>query len=120
MGCRQSRLKDSRPQDKSATELKDIPSWKQAICTRQEATSEAKDHLIAEVNELDAGTEATAFMLTDPLLEGEPEVYHPTLCTTCHPEYIDLVTLHWCPDKRPCSGQLKEPTYHTDQAHTYH
>ena len=32
----------------------------QGIGTRQEAISEAKDHLITEVNKVDVGTEATA------------------------------------------------------------
>ena len=54
----------------------------QAAVPGLEATSEAKDYLITEVNEVDVGTEATAFVFTAPLLEGEPEVQHPTLCTT--------------------------------------
>ena len=48
-GSQESRFQDSRPQDKSVSEQKDIPSRRQAIGTRQEATSEAKDHLITEV-----------------------------------------------------------------------
>ena len=46
----------------------------EAICTRQEATSEAKDHLITEVNKVNVVTEATVFVFTTPLLEGEPKV----------------------------------------------
>ena len=69
-----SRLQDSRPQDRSVAEQKDIPSRSQTIGIRQEATSEAKGHLTIEVNKVYIGTEATAFVFTDPLLEGEPEV----------------------------------------------
>ena len=38
----------------------------------QEATSEPRDHLITEVNKINVGTEATAFVFTVSLLEGEP------------------------------------------------
>ena len=62
----------SRLQDKSAVEQKDLPSRSQAVGTRQEATSEARDHLITEVNKSNVGTEATAFVFTAPLLEREP------------------------------------------------
>ena len=55
-------------------EQEDTPSRHQAIGTRQEATSEAKDHLITEVNKASVGTEATDFLFTAPLLEGELEV----------------------------------------------
>ena len=49
-------------------------SRSQAIGTRQEATSEAKDNLITEVNKVNVGTEAIAFVFTASLLEGEHEV----------------------------------------------
>ena len=65
-----SRLQNSRPQDKSVVE----PSRSRALGTRQEATIEAKDQLIIEVNEVNVGTEATAFIFTAQLLEGEPEL----------------------------------------------
>ena len=80
-----SRLQDSRPQDMPVAEQKDTLSRSQAIGTRQEATSEAKDHLITEVNKVDVGTDATVFVFTAPLLEGEPEVQHPTSCITPQP-----------------------------------
>ena len=44
----------------------------QAVGTRQEATSEAKNCLITEVNKVDIGTEATPLVFNAPLLEGEP------------------------------------------------
>ena len=72
-------------------EQKDIPSGREAIGTRQEATLEAKDYLIKEVNNVDVGTEATAFVSTTPLLEGEPNVHHPTPCTTAQPVPPHLV-----------------------------
>ena len=72
-GCRASRLQDSRPQGQSVAE-QDITSTKQATGIRQEATSEAKYYLITEVNKVNVGTEATSFIFTVPLLEGEPEV----------------------------------------------
>ena len=53
-----------------------------AVGARQEATSEAKDYLTIEVNKVDIGKEATAFVFTALLLEGEPEVQHPTPRTT--------------------------------------
>ena len=56
---------------------KEISSRSQAVDTRKEATSEARDHLITEVNKINVGTEATAFVFTAPLLEGEPEVQCP-------------------------------------------
>ena len=51
--------------------------------TRQESTSEAKEYLISEVNKVDVGTEATAFVFTALLLEGEPEVKHPHIVYNC-------------------------------------
>ena len=46
----------------------------QAMDTRQEATTEAKDHLITDVNKVNVAKEATAIVFPAPLLEGEPEV----------------------------------------------
>ena len=59
-----------------------MPPRSQVVGTRQKATSEVKDCLITEVNKFDVGTEATAFVFTATLLEGQSEVQHPTLCTT--------------------------------------
>ena len=54
----------SRLHDKSAAEQKGIHSRSQAVGNRQEATSEAMDHSKTEVNKIDVGTEATAFVFT--------------------------------------------------------
>ena len=43
----------------------------QAVGTRQEATPEGRDHLKTDINNINDGTEATAFVFTDPLIEGE-------------------------------------------------
>ena len=40
----------------------------QAVDTRQEVTSGAKDYLTIEVNKVDVGTESTASVFTAPLL----------------------------------------------------
>ena len=123
-GLHSKQVAGNRPQDRSLTEQKDIHQRSQAVGTKQEATSEARDYLITEVSKVDVGTEATAFALTTPLLEREPEVQCPILCATAQliPPQSFIIThsvpSHWCCDERPHSGQLKEPT-HTDQALMY-
>ena len=64
----------------------------QAVGTRQEATSQAKDYLITQVNKFDVGTEGTAFVFTAPLLEGEPEVQHPMPYTAA--QLVPLTLFH--------------------------
>ena len=66
-----SRLYSKQDAGKPVAEQKDIPYRSQAIGTRQEATIEAKDHLITEVNTVNVGTETTAFVFTALLLDGE-------------------------------------------------
>ena len=74
-GLQDSRLRTGQSQGRTSPRS-------QAVGTRQEATSEAKDYLITEVNKVDVGREATAFVFTALLLEGEPEVQCPTSHTT--------------------------------------
>ena len=74
-----SKFQDSRPQDRSVTEQKDIPSRSQVIGTRKEATSEAMDHLKKKSIKLILKQEGTVFVFNAPLLEGESEVQGPTL-----------------------------------------
>ena len=70
----------------------------QAVGTRQEATSEAKDHLITEEQKsikLMLGTEAISFVSTAPLLEEEPDVQHPIPCTIAQLVPPHLVPLQY-------------------------
>ena len=80
--------------------------------TRQEATSEAKDHLITEVNEVYIGTEVTAFVFTAPPLEGEPEVQCLVWCTTSHP-----VPLQYSSDQKR-SGDMWSNIYNMQYSNT--
>ena len=69
-GCRASGLQDSWPHVKAVTKQKDIPSRSQAIGTRQETTSKARDHFITKVNKVDVEMEAAAFVFIALLLDG--------------------------------------------------
>ena len=56
-GCKASRLQDNQIAEqqfhnKSVAEQKDIPSMGQAVGTRQDTTSEARDYLITEANKV--------------------------------------------------------------------
>ena len=60
----------------------------QAIGARKGVISEAMDYLKTKVNEADVWKEATVFVFTAPLLEGEHEAQLPIPCKkkpSCYP-----------------------------------
>ena len=124
-GFRVSRLQEAGHRRDQLQSKRTYPgNW--AVGTGQEATSEAENYLVTEVNKVDIGTEATAFVCTTLLLEEEPEVSTPyhVQQLTWYPLILYYhsytVSLHWCHDNRPHNGQSKEPAHHADKMLTHH